>query len=1339
MKITGYTFLFTCCIFFSAWGQRGKIIKPATTPVMDPNQDGYVSKTTAGFSSNGFSGYYVDEFEFPMFGLPISGSGEALGDNQVGPNCGSTDITVDSLGFGVYAVLDNADNFIFRFRVGANNSSVQSYSILIDTDGKMGTDDPNSTPNNPGFEIDITLIKNSNKGVYIFNIDGIQGCPTALRQYSYNSHFQISIADIITCSNLDYFYDFYVPFADLQTLFGITKNTEMRFVAVTNISATCAMAGKISDVGGVDDALYGGCNTCAFLALGNDQCPTSLNNLCGTCTGFQSGVTPKPTIFQPVKAGETTITGTSVPGADIFVDLFGSNNVLKQSVTTVASSAGCTACPWSVTFTNPLVSGDIVSAKAKSPVGCQSGGVSSDATVAIAVNNIPPVISGALSTLSYLENDPPLPIDGNLILSDQDDINLDLATISISSNFTSGEDVLTFAAAPGIAGSYNPLTGIIQFTGVAPLTTYRSLLRSISYSNTSENPSTLTRTVQMRVNDGLDNSNVYSRSINVIRVNDAPVANDDTGTTNEDVSLTIPNVTANDTDVDGTVDASTVDLDPLTTGKQITFVNLQGTWSVDVTGAVTFNPVLDFNGIATKTYTVNDNNGATSNAATITITVISVNDPPVANDDSGSTAKDTPVTLLNITQNDTDVDGTVDPTTVDLDPVAIGKQSALVTAEGSWSVNPSGDLTFAPTIGFFGNASINYIVRDNLSAPSNQAIILIIVSNTTPTGVPPVANNDSGTTDEDTPVTLPNITANDTDSDGTVDATTVDLDPLTAGQQTSFTNASGTWTVNGSGDVSYTPTLNFNGTATKTYTVKDNSGATSNVATITITVNPVNDPPVANDDSGTTNEDIPLTLGVTTNDTDIDGTVDSSSVDIDPITAGKQTVFTNAMGSWSVSPAGNVTLTPSPNINGVTSIQYTVDDNLGLTSNIATLTILINAVNDKPVLIDLSFTTAFNSPIGGNLFHVSDFDPDGTPLSVNTVPKGAPVNGTIGINPDGSFTYTPNATFSGIELVEVEFCDNGIPLPPACSSKFITITVRPPNRPPVIYVNGVPSGTLTDTTPEDTPLVFCFEAVDPDGDAVSIQSFTNISGGGTLEVYGNVPYCFLFTPSLDFSGDSVWEINVCDNGTPSLCGLLTATISVIPVNDPPVAVRDSIRVLRNVSSAGNVMTNDFDVENDMLTVTTTPVKNVMNGQLQLQQDGNFTYLSNITFRGIDSLVYQLCDSGIPAECSNGTLIILVEDLPLKVYEGISPNGDGINDYLRIDGLDYFINNEVVIFDRYNNIVFQMRGYNNEDKVWTGQSNKGPGPNLLPEETYFYSISLGDGSPPLKGFIVLKRN
>lgn len=100
-------------------------------------------------------------------------------------------------------------------------------------------------------------------------------------------------------------------------------------------------------------------------------------------------------------------------------------------------------------------------------------------------------------------------------------------------------------------------------------------------------------------------------------------------------------------------------------------------------------------------------------------------------------------------------------------------------------------------------------------------------------------------------------------------------------------------------------------------------------------------------------------------------------------------------------------------------------------------------------------------------------------------------------------------------------------------------------------------------------------------------------------------------------------------------------------------------------------------------------------------------------------------------------MILVRELPLHTYEGLTPNGDGKNDYWQIDGIDYYPTNVVRVFDRFNNKVFEMPGYNNENKVWKGEANNGIGQGGLPEGTYFYNIDLGDGSKPVSGFVVLK--
>jgi hypothetical protein len=150
---------------------------------------------------------------------------------------------------------------------------------------------------------------------------------------------------------------------------------------------------------------------------------------------------------------------------------------------------------------------------------------------------------------------------------------------------------------------------------------------------------------------------------------------------------------------------------------------------------------------------------------------------------------------------------------------------------------------------------------------------------------------DSALTQVNTPVILPTITINDTDTDGTVLSNGVDLDPLIAGQQNTFTvPGEGTFTDDGAGNITFTPDLAFTGTSTVAHTVSDNDGGLSAPANLSVRVNAS---PVANPDSAVTQLNTPVVLAaVTANDTDSDGTVVASSVDLDPLIAGQQNTFT---------------------------------------------------------------------------------------------------------------------------------------------------------------------------------------------------------------------------------------------------------------------------------------------------------------------------------------------------------------------------------------------------------------------------------------------------------------
>ena len=123
-----------------------------------------------------------------------------------------------------------------------------------------------------------------------------------------------------------------------------------------------------------------------------------------------------------------------------------------------------------------------------------------------------------LTDLAYTEGDGAVSVSGSITVTDNDNLTLQSAVITISANYKSPQDVLSFTNANGITGSWNATTGQLTLTGNVSLTNYQTALRSVKYTNTSNNPNTATRTVTFQVNDGTLNSNVQNRDITVTRV-----------------------------------------------------------------------------------------------------------------------------------------------------------------------------------------------------------------------------------------------------------------------------------------------------------------------------------------------------------------------------------------------------------------------------------------------------------------------------------------------------------------------------------------------------------------------------------------------------------------------------------------------------------------------------------------------------------------------------------------------------------------------------------------------------------------------------------------------------
>jgi len=223
-----------------------------------------------------------------------------------------------------------------------------------------------------------------------------------------------------------------------------------------------------------------------------------------------------------------------------------------------------------------------------------------------------------------------------------------------------------------------------------------------------------------------------------------------------------------------------------------------------------------------------------------------------------------------------------------------------------------------------------------LSTAGGQATLAVsVVAGAAPGNNPPVAGNDFANTNEDTPVVIA-VLANDTDPDAPAN----DIDPGTV-QIGGTGPANGDAVVNGDGTVTYTPNLNFNGNDSFTYVVRDTLGAFSNVATVSVTVNPVPDAPTANNDAASVNINNSVIINVLANDTDPEANISPSTVEI--VTPGALGTATAQLNGTVVYAAG-----PAP---GPDTFTYRVADGTGLFSNEATVTVSVNNVAAEQILI----------------------------------------------------------------------------------------------------------------------------------------------------------------------------------------------------------------------------------------------------------------------------------------------------------------------------------------------------------------------------------------------------
>jgi hypothetical protein len=307
---------------------KGLIIKPASVAgrtVLDPNNDGYVSQTDEGFINNDEA---ESELPFTRMVLPQP---EPTSDVRTGPNCGFTDfVDAPDEYSSAYFYLHNDGidtNLVFRFRLGNYAPNSKGYSVLIDTDGKFGNTGANADPNyvtgNPGFEMEIILT--TNFGVRLYNTDGT-ATPSLLTTLAYNDYAQIAIARSQNCSSNDYFYDFYMPLATIQSYFPTFKSTtSIRMIPNTVINTLSALRGGISDMAGFDNSAYGSNIELAWTNYINLHPPVSLDD---APTGFAPARTVAPFVSSPIFVSATSISGSSTEANGTVIRIYKNGSLL---------------------------------------------------------------------------------------------------------------------------------------------------------------------------------------------------------------------------------------------------------------------------------------------------------------------------------------------------------------------------------------------------------------------------------------------------------------------------------------------------------------------------------------------------------------------------------------------------------------------------------------------------------------------------------------------------------------------------------------------------------------------------------------------------------------------------------------------------------------------------------------------------------------------------------------------------------------------------------------------------------------------------------------------------
>ncbi|MCS0296990.1 tandem-95 repeat protein [Vibrio alginolyticus] len=717
------------------------------------------------------------------------------------------------------------------------------------------------------------------------------------------------------------------------------------------------------------------------------------------------------------------------------------------------------------------------------------------------------------------------------------------------------------------------------------------------------------------VSDGTDTVTA-NIDVTVTPENDPPVAGSTAYTVHEDNSITISDeqLLANSSDIEGDVLIDSV-----------SYSGNDGVLEINGDGTYTFSPNENFSGEVSLDVVVVDEEGATD-STTAGITVIEVNDPPIAGPTAYTIDEDQVLTFSEsqVLLNASDVEGDVELVGISYDG-----------PDGIFSVNGDGTCSFAPNENFNGQVQLDVTIRDEDGAEVDTYITVDVL----PINDAPVSGNLAYSVDEDNSITL-------SQEQLLAQATDVEGDALTASNL--VVDGDATVTANDDGSFTITPDANFNGDIDITFDIND--GSDTIVATADLTVNPVNDLPQPEDQAFTIGEDGLLTF---TDQDLLDGAtdIDGDDLSVEGVT------YTGADGVLTDNGDGTYSFAPNENFNG--DVNFTFDVSDGTDTVTANIDVTVTPENDPPVAGSTSYTVHEDNSITISdeqlLANSSDIEGD---VSIDSVSYSG-TDGVFQDNGDGTYSFSPNENFNGEVSLDVVVVDED----GATDSTTAGITVLEVNDPPI-------AGATSYSVNEDEVITISSEqllanASDVEGE-VAIDSVSYSGSDGIFTDNGDGT--FSFAPNANFDGDVSLDVVVVDED--GATAATNANIDVLPINDAPVSGNLAYSVDEDNSitlSQEQLLAQASDVEGDALTASNLVVDG--DATVTANDDGSFTITPDANFNGDIDITFDINDGSDTIVATADLTVNPVNDLPQPEDQAFTIGEDGVLLFTDEDLLD----------------------------------------------------------------------